>query len=344
MAPNHAQAVTATSTSPTSVAQHRASVKTMRPRTAVVATLGGKPQVITFAIDCLLRDFPTLNVQWVFGLCFASQADSDLHKGVHLLRREFAQYSAYAERAIRFDEVPVRTRPAVSLQINGVTLSGDAITDSDDPAAPDAIWMTTNRLIDSLHEEGYRIVLLVTGGPRLIALQAISAAALLLASHDKCYHLFTPPDLREAAGRGEILHSDDPHLQLVEVPLLPMGRIAPGLQAAASASPQEVIGIARTTLDAQALARCDLLLRDLAPRERDVLRAFATGDAGTTVDDVAQQLNLKPSTVNDYKTHIFDAYRSIWGLDEKARLTHHVLRESLGGLDAAFWRRWTETT
>ena len=340
MAFNHAQAANATSSSP-SGAQPRAHARVMRPRTAVIATLGGKPQVITFALDCLLCDFSTLNVTRVFGLCFAGQADPHLQTCLHTLRREFVEYPAYTERGIRFDEVPVRARPAVSLQINGVTLSGNAITDSDDPAAPDAIWMTTNRLIDSLHEEGYRIVLLVTGGPRLIALQAISAAALLLASHDKCYHLFTPPALREAAGRGAILHSDDPNLQLVEVPLLPMGRIAPGLQAAASASPQDVIGVARTSMDAQALTRCEQLLRDLAPRERDVLQAFANGDATTTVEDVAQQLNLKASTVNDYKTHIFDAYRSIWGLDDKTRLTHHVLRESLGWLDAAFWRRFS---
>ena len=314
-------------------------------RTAVIVTLGGKAQVLTFALDWLLQ-YTTFTgalppIERVYSLNF-SPKDPRMQTCLGQLRHEFAHWPAYAQPGLRFDSITVRERPSLSLLSEGVQIQGRAIDDSDDFGAADAIWMTTNRLIDALHHDGFAIVLLVTGGPRLIGLQAMSAASLLMASHDKCFHLFTPGDVREDAGSGNFLHSTDPRIRLIEVPLLPMGQLAPGLQAAAAATPQDVIGIRRAIIDAQERARCAEVMQALAPRVRDVLRAFALGEPGLTAASVAKRLKLSIKTVDGYKTTILDECRNAWALAREVKLTHHFLHEKFGPLDAAFWHPWAD--
>ena len=313
------------------------------PRTAIIATLGGKAQVLTFALDWLLKYTALTNalppVECVYSLNF-SPKDTRMQTCLGQLRHEFAHWPAYTQRGLRFDSITVRERPNLSLLSEGVQIQGRAIDDSDDFGAADAIWMTTNRLVDALRSDGFVVVLVVTGGPRLIGLQAMSAAALLMASHDKCFHLFTPGDVRDGAGSGNFLHSDDPRIRLIEVPVLPMGQLAPGLQAAAAATPQDVIGIRRAIIDAQVRARCAEVMHKLAPRVRDVLRAFALGEPGLTTAHVADQLKLRIKTVNGYKTTILDECRNAWALAREVKLTHHFLHEKFGPLDAEFWQQW----
>lgn len=302
----------------------------------MIATLGGKPQVVTFALDACLR--LGIDVERVVAMHLAP-SDARVQRSLDGLASEFATHAAYKHR-IRFDTVTIRERPSGSNLPSSVVTSGRAIAHIEDIAAPDAIWLTTHRLITTLKSEGYRIELCVSGGPRLIGFQAISAASLLFAMHDRCWHLFTPPDLRVRAGEGEILHAaeDDPPIRLIAVPLLPMGMIAPNLQAAASATPEEIIGERTRTLSAQELRRCEDVLRQLTPRQREVLREFARD--GAEVRSVADKLHISETTLNSHKTRIFEECRIAWGLPEGARLTHHFLREAFGDLSGEVWGRW----
>jgi CRISPR-associated protein Csx14 len=225
----------------------------------LIVTLGGKPQVLTYALDQLLAQGATVGRVVAMHL---APTDPRIQRCLDVLRREFETHPPYRDH-IRFDSVSIRERPNAVLSALRAATSGRAIERIDDFAAPDAIWLTTHRLIAALKEEGQRIELCVTGGPRLIGLQAVSAASLLFASHDRCRHLFTPPDLRERAGEGAILHRapDDLPGRLVPVPLLPMGMIAPNLRAATAATPEDIIGDRTRMLSAQELRRCEDVLR-----------------------------------------------------------------------------------
>lgn len=304
-------------------------------RAALIVTLGGKPQVLTFALDQLLAQGAAVSRVVAMHL---APTDARIQRSLDVLRREFEIHPTYRDH-IRFDSVSIRERPNAVLSSLHAATSGRAIEHIEDFAAPDAIWLTTHRLVAALKDEGQRIDMCVTGGPRLIGLQAVSAASLLFASHDRCWHLFTPPDLRERAGEGAILHrgAGDPAVRLVPVPLLPMGMIAPNLRAAAAATPEDIIGDRARVLSAQELRRCEDVLRQLTPRQRRVLREFARD--GADVGGVADKLSVSKHTINSHKTPIFDACRAAWALPTSAAVSHHFLREKFGALPDEAWAK-----
>ncbi len=307
------------------------------PQCAFVATLGGKAQNFTFPLDCLLKQ--GLPITRAFALHLAP-TDIRVARALNQLRTDFGAHLPYAQHAqrIHFDSVIVRENPPDSLIALHSATAGHAISDIDHPDAPDAIWMTTHHLIRALQDAGYTVLLCVTGGPRLISLQTVSVASLLFRRRDRCYHLFTPRVLRDEAGEGAILHVPaEAGVKLIDVPLLPMGMISPGLHSAAHASPQDIVGAQRQWIDADELTRCKEVLRQLAPREREAVRLFAAG--GQTVAAVAVQMGLSHKTVNQYKTKVFEICRVVWKLPNDYRVTHPFLREKFGGLlgDSGLW-------
>lgn len=300
--------------------------------TALIATLGGKPQIVTFAVDELLRQDQALQ-----RVCAVHLAPSDpgIQHSLTLLSREFAQYAPYVRRRpgpLRFDSFTIRERPGETLATLHSATSGRAIERIDDLAAPNAIWLTVHRLITTLKREGFAITLLVTGGPRMIGLQALSAASLLFDMYDHCVHLYTPLELRDRAGRGAILHRapGDPPVRLVHVPLLPINMIAPNLQAAALASPRDVLESGKGRLSRQDMQRVRQVIGRLTPRQRDVLREFARD--GATSAAVAQRLNITLATLDSHKARIYEECRIAWELSEGARLSHRFLYEKFGGM------------
>ena len=300
--------------------------------TALIATLGGKPQIVTFAVDELLRQ--GVSLQRVYAVHLAP-SDPVIQRSLTLLSQEFEQYAPYAQRQpgpLRFVSFTVRERPSETLAALHDATGGRAIERIDDLATPSAIWLTVHRLIATLKREGVAIILLVTGGPRMIGLQALSAASLLFDMHDQCVHLYTPPELRDRAGRGDILHRspDDPPVRLVHVPLLPINMIAPNLQEAALASPRDVLEGGKGQLSRGDAQRAQQVVGRLTPRQRDVLREFARD--GATSATVAQRLHITPATLDSHKARIYEECRIAWELPPGARLTHRFLYEKFGML------------
>jgi CRISPR-associated protein Csx14 len=285
-------------------------------RVAFIATLGGKPQVATFALDILLNE--RLRVERVVAL-HLSPNDLRIERSTALLRREFDSHAAYRGR-IRFDAVTIRDKPDGVLTALHPHVSGRAIEQVDDFAAADAIWLTTHRLLAALKSEAYRVVLCVTGGPRLVGLMALSAASLLFASHDRCVHLYTPKTIRDQSGEGDVLHiPPGSGVRLVPVPLLPLGMIAPNLQAAASATPEQIIGERRRMLSEHELRRCAEVVRRLTPRQRQVLRELARKHADMRA--LADNLSISVTTLSTHKARIFEECRIAWAMPHGAKMT-----------------------
>jgi CRISPR-associated protein Csx14 len=272
-------------------------------------------------------------VERVFALHLSTK-DPRIARSVSQLRRDIETHPPY--QSLRLDPVVIRDDPPESLIALHSAAAGQALQDVDDPAAPDAIWLTTHHLIRAVQASGYSVALCVTGGPRLISLQAVAVASLLFRRRDHCWHLYTPRPLREQAGEGDLLHvTPQAGVRLIEVPLLQIGMVSPGLQRAANASPHDILQKQRDVIDEQELRHCRDALRQLSPRERDTVRAFAQG--GRTVHAIAKELGITVTTVNQYKTKIFGVCREIWALPQRYTLTHHFLREKFGQLPETVW-------
>ncbi len=303
---------------------------------ALIATLGGKPQVVTFALDVLLDSGAPIQRVCVVHL---SARDPRIQHALDKLQADLR--ARYGRQAPRFESVPIHALPRVAQGTYAAT-KGRPIDSIDDPAAPEAIWMTLHRLIGALRVEGYSIDLCVTGGPRLIALQALSAAILLLTPQDRCWHLYTPPALREAAGEGEIMHAPqamqgEDRLRLIAVPVLPLGVFIPGLQQAALQSPEQILAAGRQWLSAQDEQRCHEVLRRLTPRQRDVLRELARPGANAAA--IAKRLHVSLATVRSHQQVIRAECRNAWGLAPKDRVDGQFAREHFGALPDHVWER-----
>jgi len=138
----------------------------------LVCSIGGKPQVATFALDALLRQ--GVNVKRLHAVHLSTD-DPRLKRSIDILRAQFATHPPYVQRGISFESVPIR--PVRQITDAGHPVYGKPMMRIDDQAAPDAIWMTFNGLIVRLKTEGMAVALCVMGGPRLIGLQALSAAS-----------------------------------------------------------------------------------------------------------------------------------------------------------------------
>ncbi len=279
------------------------------PRTVLVAPLGGQPQVITFALDLLLAQGVTVDEVVV----------------IHLAAPRYRQ--AYRRLAEAF---PGDRYGARAIHLRGVSVMRQerALDDVCDTTDADAVWHTVHELIAGLKGRGLRLHLLLTGGRRLMALMAVSAALLHLEHGDRAWHLYTPDATVAAAYNGVLLHVPaDAGVQLIEVPLAPLGAYFPGLRPLLGASPTDVIAARTRWLDEVEQGRCRVVLARLSERQSAVLRAFAEGLAPA---QVADRLVITPKTVDAHKTTILAECRIAWNLPEDARLSYHWLREKFG--------------
>ncbi len=297
-------------------------------RVALVATLGGKPQVLTFALDALIQQGTV--PQRVYALHLAP-SDPRVARSLARLREEFERYPRYG--GILFESFTVRKLPAGWVSGVHESVVGQAIERVDHPEAANAIWLTTHRLLKTLKQEEFTVRLLVTGGPRLLALQALSAAMLLFDLHDECFHLYTPPELRERAGEGAVMHrsSADPPVRLVRVPLMPMVMFAPGLQEAARLEPEKLLQAERQLRPSAHDVRCaQQVIARLSSRQREVLRAIA--QPGATYGSVSQQLGISPKTLESHLRQIYEECRIAWELGQQERVGKHFLQAKFARL------------
>lgn len=296
-------------------------------QTVLIVTLGGKPQIVTFALD-LLQLRHGLKIDRVCALHFSRSANPRIHSALRKLENDFAA----RQPGITFESVEICETH------NGMARP---IAETDDRVAAHATWMTAHRLFTTLRQKGDQFELCVTGGPRLIALQTLSVATLLFAPHDHCWHVYTPTDVREKAGEGNLLYLDDysaAGLQLIEIPLLPMSLLMPGLQIAAAQSPDQIISERREWIEATEARRCREVMGRLTAKQRAALREYARERADTA--RVRQALGIAESTLDSHRRVILAECRVAWGLAENTRLTHHFLRDKFGRLPDSFWGEW----
>ncbi|GIW89785.1 MAG: histidine kinase [Pirellulaceae bacterium] len=273
----------------------------------LIATLGGQPQVVTFALDALLARGEQITEVYLVHL---SLENPRTRQALHRLQQEFLD-DHYAGRRCRLRRAPIQA-------------NGQALTDIRTAADAEATWQSIRNLIAELKNEGRRLHLCLSGGRRMMALLAMSAAALLCDHQDRIWHMHTPEETLRRVKDGAVMHvTPADGVQLIPTPLAPWGAYFPALRTLAQTSmlaAQEQLRLF-TALEDPA---CRRVWEQLTPRRRDVLRAFAEGKRP---DEVAAALSISLSTVNTHKTAILNECRVAWGLPEDEPLDYRFLRE-----------------
>lgn len=278
----------------------------------LLVTLGGQPQVVTFALDELLARGVAVTEVIALYLGGAAGESTRATRSLARLSAEF-QGEHYGHRPMRFRPLPLRV--------------GDkSLPDIRDETDADGVWRAVYQLVAELKTSGRILHICLSGGRRLLGLMTMSAAMLHFGHQDVLWHMYTPPDVTAEAEGGAIMHlPPTAGFRLIRVPMMPWGSYFPALQELARpVSSEDVLDRPRRVLDAVERARCAAVIERLTPRQREVLRLLA---AGETPQATAARLGRRLSTIDSHKTIILKECRNTWNLPEDIRLDYRFIYE-----------------
>lgn len=275
-----------------------------------LVTLGGQAQVVTFALDALLSaGYPVSRLL----VLHMAPHEPRVRRALSQLTAEFAG-DRYIGQPLQFRHMPV-------LASGQPLIAGRPLVAIANEQEAVGAWAFGRDLLAGLKHEGAQVHLCLAGGPRILALTLISAAALYCDHQDRLWHLYTPPNFLVQARDGAILHAPaDAGVTLVPVPLVPWGAYLPGLRALVAP------GTAPALAPADAAA-CNAVWLRLTARQRDVVRVLAHG---MLPQEAADALGISLKTLDTHKTQILAECRIAWKLADDAHLTYHFLRETFG--------------
>jgi len=277
----------------------------------LICTLGGQPQIVTFALDWLLRRGEVITDVFVFHL---SPGDGRVDHALRCLHRAFDGHH-YQGRECRFRAIPVKF---------GSQLLPSIRTEAEAEAVRQAVFT----LVADLKQAGRTLHLCIAGGPRMMGLMTLSAASLFCGHADKVWHMHTDPAFRLLANEGAIMHDErserGEQVRLVPVPVVPWASYLPPFMRLTH-SPAELMTAQTAWMDQGERQRCRRvwdLLKD--SRAGDVLRGFA---AGQRPDEVAEKFNISSKTVSSYNTRILAECRAAWELPDDHYLNFNFVRD-----------------
>ena len=262
---------------------------------SLVATLGGQPQVVTFTLDLLLRQGEDIQQVAVFFL----SGDARYRQSYQRLAREF-HGDLYKGRRCRLRPVQIE-REGAPLRV--------LKSPEDVEAARAAIFS----YFSEMKSAGNRLHVSLSGGRRILALVALSAAMQYLTPADKIWHIYTPPKIAEEAKDGARMHvPPESGVSLVGVPFVPWTAYFPGLRSVLGLSAEEAANPRLTWLSEEERAACRVLWESLTSREREVLRALTLGGFRK---EMAEGLGIATTTLDTHLRNIHRKAKTLWGED-----------------------------
>lgn len=275
----------------------------------MVATLGGQPQVITFALDELIaRGFYIREVI----VLYLSAEGSRVNLALDRLLAEF-EGDQYQGRPCRLRPIPIR---------NGLTRLSDIRSDQDAIITSEVL----RDLMVDLKRQYQQLHVCLSGGRRMMALLLVPLAMTTLGYGDRLWHIYTPDEFQTQARDGKIMHAQpEDGVRLIQVPFVPLGALGQHFPALRELTQPFLSKSQPASLDETERKRCQMVVSHLTPRELETLQAFA---AGHSPQAVAGQLGISLNTVNTYKKKILELCRSAWPEQENFRYYH--LREWFG--------------
>lgn len=275
-----------------------------RPASTMIATLGGQPQVVTFALDALLaRGEPIVETVVIH---FAPH-DPRTRQALERLDREFPNdFYAYAKRSIRLRRIMLRDHQG-------------PLVDIVDERTAEAVRFHIAEILRLEKDQGRPLHVVLAGGRRILALMLFLTAIVYLDYSDHLWHLYTPRPFMELARDGQRMHArPEDGVRLIEVPFPHWGADFPGLRQLSSMQLQQPIPIS------QDIGRCRQAWQRLTPARRRVLYWIVRGERP---QQVAERLGITLKTVDSHLEDIKAVCREIWELPPDQSLSYRDLRE-----------------
>lgn len=266
--------------------------------TALVATLGAEPQVISLATALLLRSGIALCSITVLHT-FAERAP--LAQALPALQAAFAAHPEWP--SLRTVCAPV----------------ADVLTPTQFDRFSDTLYAALQVEIAA----GRQVHLLLAGGRKSMAMLGMSVAQLMLGPEDRVWYLHSDEALRRS-GRMELAEGDQ--ATLIAVPLV---RAAPAplrftavVKAATPAAARQLLS------DTQHARLAHFVLHELTPAEREL--AALVAQEVLTVAEMAGRLQKAPKTITNQLNSIYSKLESAFGLQADRGVKREFLRRELG--------------
>ena len=274
----------------------------------LVATLGGKPQIITFTLDLLLKsEIPISEV-----IVLHPAASPRMQESLERLQAEF-HGDCYIFDGRRY---PMLFRQQVLRHYDNI------IDDIVDETTASGALDTIGELIRNLKRQQHIIHFSISGGRRLMSFLSFSAALLYFDTPDELLHLYTPEDVQKRVDKTDAMHIElEDGRRLISVPFARAAQ--PFLALMLNRTPSATIESQREQQKAEDAQHCQQVMDSLSEQPRKTLKAFAQG---LHPHEVAETLHIKPSTISSYSGKIYQECRNAWDIPNDVRLDYRFVQ------------------
>lgn len=259
---------------------------------AFVATLGLQPQIITRALDRLRPIEPNLELAVIIHTSAYRHHDT---------WPSLPSFKEYLEKTY----APLRVETAILVQPGEEPLR-DVVSPRDADIAFRVIYNVTR----DLKRRGYRLHSLIAGGRKSIIIYSVLSAQLLFDAQDKLWHIFSRDEYeRDQFDRemGLRPHVPENVVQLVEVPVLYVSRVAPLIRELIlhSDDPTHAVRIFEEQEDVELLTYLQRFYNECDPLDREILLLRYREYTNATI---AKRVHLSESAVSNRIRSVAERY------------------------------------
>lgn len=264
---------------------------------ALVATLGAEPQVITIATQLLLHNREPLQA---VVLLHTPPRQPPISLALPAVQQTFARQHGWP--------------PLVAVQLP-----------VDDVVTPEQIDQFGVVLFDTLKshlQQERRVHLLLAGGRKPMAMVGMSIARMLFGPGDRVWYLYSEDAMRDS---GRMLLSRMDQARLVSIPVA-LGDVTPPVYTRAFQA--ETPAAAQAALEDMRTRRLRRFVEsELTRAERELAGLMAT--EVLTVAQMAEHLGKSPKTIANQLNSVYNKLESTFGLQPERSVKREFLRREL---------------
>lgn len=269
-----------------------------KSKATLIATLGTEPQVVTSAVDLLLKK--SIVVSEVI-IVHTSPESASIQNAINRLQDDF---SRSVNANIIFRMMPLSDD------------EGHPLADVETPQAAHYAFKTLYQIIRSIKKEGQIVHLSIAGGRKTLALYGMAAAQLLFDEDDCLWYLFSSGDFLSS----KRLHpTPEDEVSLVPIPVILWSQVSPLVSDLREIDdPFEAVKqVEALRLTEKRETARGFVYGVLTPAERKVVEVLVRD--GLSDVEIAERLFLSPRTVEQHLRSAYVKAAAHWEMENVNR-------------------------